>query len=130
MILVLCSLVLNSFYIHEQDYAQYGLCGSGLYSRKIINMHFIDQMSGLVKNLNIGIYSDAIDVTSVKLCMMVQLIELYLFTLLFHSYSSAKQFWSSPVNLHMSLTLPAKLAHSFSFCSCVCFCLYCPFNCI
>ena len=23
-----------------------------------------------------------------------------------------------------------ELAHSFFFCSCVCFCLYCPFNCI
>ena len=25
---------------------------------------------------------------------------------------------------------PTELAHSFSFCSCVCFCLYGPFNCI
>ena len=25
---------------------------------------------------------------------------------------------------------PTKLAHSFLFCSCVCFCLYGPFNCI
>ena len=25
---------------------------------------------------------------------------------------------------------PVKLAHSFPFCSCVCFCLYSPFNCI
>ena len=25
---------------------------------------------------------------------------------------------------------PAELAHSFLFCSCVCFCLYGPFNCI
>ena len=25
---------------------------------------------------------------------------------------------------------PTELAHLFLFCSCVCFCLYCPFNCI
>ena len=25
---------------------------------------------------------------------------------------------------------PSELAHSLSFCSCVCFCLYGPFNCI
>ena len=36
-------------------------------------------MSGLVENLNIGIYSDTINVTKVKLCMTVLLIELYLF---------------------------------------------------
>ena len=36
-------------------------------------------MSGLVENLNIGIYSDTINVINVKLCMMVLLIEFYLF---------------------------------------------------
>ena len=35
-------------------------------------------MSGFVKNINIGIYSDTTKVINVKFCMMV-LIELYLF---------------------------------------------------
>ena len=36
-------------------------------------------MSGLVESFNIGIYSDTINVKNVKLCMMVLLVELYLF---------------------------------------------------
>ena len=50
-----------------------------MYSREIINMFFIGQVSGLVGNFNIGIYSDTINVINVKLCMMVLLTELYLF---------------------------------------------------
>ena len=54
---------------------------------------FVSQVSGLVKNFTIGIYSD-------KLCMMVLLIELYLFISLsvtmtiFQGHSSVKQFWT------------------------------------
>ena len=40
---------------------------------------FVSQVFGLVENFNIGIYSDTINVTNVKLCLMVLLIELYLF---------------------------------------------------
>ena len=36
-------------------------------------------MSGLVEKFNIGIYSDTTKVINVKLCMMVLVIELYLF---------------------------------------------------
>ena len=55
-------------------------------------------MPGLVKNFNIETFSDTIDVKNVKLCIMILLIELYLFiplsvTLTFlQGYSSVKQF--------------------------------------
>ena len=42
-------------------------------------MFFLGQLSGLVINFNIGIYSDTLTVINVKLCMMVLLIELYLY---------------------------------------------------
>ena len=42
-------------------------------------MFFISQVSGLVANFNIGIYSDTMNMVRLKLCMMVLLIELYLF---------------------------------------------------
>ena len=51
-----------------------------MYSREIMNMFFIGQVCGLVKNLNIGIYSDTINVINIKLWMMELLTELsYLF---------------------------------------------------
>ena len=59
------------------------MCESGLFSWEIMNTFFVGQVSELVKNLNIGIYSDIITVINVKLCMMVVLmmvvlIEIYL----------------------------------------------------
>ena len=42
------------------------------------NFFFVGQVSGLVENLNIGIYSHTINVINVKLCMMALYIELYL----------------------------------------------------
>ena len=50
-----------------------------MYSREIMNMFFIGKVSGFVENFNIGILSDSTNVINVKLCMMVLLIELYLF---------------------------------------------------
>ena len=50
-----------------------------MYSREIINLFFVGQVSVLVQNFDIGIYSDTINMINVKLCMMVPLIELYLF---------------------------------------------------
>ena len=52
-----------------------------MYSREIINMFWLGQVPGLVKNFNTGIFSDTINVIKVKLCVMllVLLIELYLF---------------------------------------------------
>ena len=38
------------------------ICDSGVWSREIINMYFVNQMSGLVRNFNIVIYSDTISV--------------------------------------------------------------------
>ena len=50
-----------------------------VYSREVINMFSVGQMSGLDENFNIWIFSDTINVINVKLCMMVLFIELYLF---------------------------------------------------
>ena len=64
----------------------------------MINMFFIGQVFGLVENFNIGTYSDTINVINVKLCMMVLLIELYLFISLsvtltiLHGHSNVKLF--------------------------------------
>ena len=50
-----------------------------MYSREIVNFFSSVKCLGLSKTFNIGIFSDSINVVNVKLCMMVQLIELYLF---------------------------------------------------
>ena len=50
-----------------------------MYSREIINVFLVGQVSGLVENLNIGIFSDTINVINVKFCMMVVFTELYPF---------------------------------------------------
>ena len=42
-------------------------------------MFFVGQVSGLVKNFNTGIYSNATNVINVKLCIVVPFIGLYLF---------------------------------------------------
>ena len=46
---------------------------------KQLTCFFVGQVSDLVENFNIGIFSDTITVMNVKLCMIVLLIELYLF---------------------------------------------------
>ena len=65
--------------IKKKNSAQYDLCNSSVYSREIISMFFVNQVSGFVKNFNIGIYSDTINVINIKHCLMVLLIKLYLF---------------------------------------------------
>ena len=50
-----------------------------MFSREIINMFYVGQVSGFFENFNTVIYSDAINVIKVKHCMLVLLIELYLF---------------------------------------------------
>ena len=61
-------------------------------------MVFFGQVSGLVKNFNIGICSDTIHVINLKLCMVVLFIEFNLFTALsvtltmFQGHSNVKQF--------------------------------------
>ena len=62
-----------------------------MYSREITNMFFISQVSGVVENINIGIYSDTINVVNVRLCMMALLIELYLFIPLSVNHISRSQ---------------------------------------
>ena len=54
----------------------------GVNSRGIIYMFLFGQVSGLVENFNIGIFSDTINVIKVKVCMIVLYIELYLFVIL------------------------------------------------
>ena len=44
---------------------------------EIIDVFFVGQVSGLVENFDIGIFSDTIDVINIKLCMLVLIIELY-----------------------------------------------------
>ena len=74
------------------------MCNVGVYSREMINMFFVSQVSGLVENLNIAIYSDNINVINIKLCMMVLLTELYLFIPLsvtltiFQGHNNVEQF--------------------------------------
>ena len=70
-ILVLSSLNVVWLLQELKDYAQYDLCDVGVYSREIIIMFFVDQVSGLVENFNIRIYLDIINMINVKLCMMV-----------------------------------------------------------
>ena len=43
--------------MHFKDYAQYNLCDSGVHSREIISMFFIGQVSGLVENFFVGLFS-------------------------------------------------------------------------
>ena len=71
---------------------------SDVYSMEIISVFFVDQVSWLVENFNIGIYLDTMNVVNVKLCLMVLLIELYLFISLlvtltiFQGHCNVKQF--------------------------------------
>ena len=63
-----------------------------------ISMFFVGQVSEFVKNFNIGIYLDTINVINVELCMMLLLVELYLLIpfsvtlILFQGDSNVKQF--------------------------------------
>ena len=54
------------------------MCSCSMYSREVINMFLVGQVSGLVENFNIGIFSDTINVINIKLSMMVLHIEFYL----------------------------------------------------
>ena len=61
-------------------------------------MLLVDEVSGLVENFDIGIFSGTINVLNVKLCVMVLHIEVYLFSTLsvtltlFQGHSIVKQF--------------------------------------
>ena len=61
-------------------------------------MFFVGQMSWIVENFNIRICSDTVNVIYVKLCMMVLLIELYVFIAfsvalsIFQGHSNVEQF--------------------------------------
>ena len=61
------------------------LCDSGEYSREIIKLFLIGQVSGLMENFNIRIYSDTIIVINLTLCMAVILT-------IFQCHSSVEQF--------------------------------------
>ena len=81
-ILALCSL--NVVYgcftdkkKKKKNHAQYDFCDSSVSSREIVSMFLVGQVSRLVENINIGIFSDTINVMNVKFCMTVLRIELY-----------------------------------------------------
>ena len=76
VILTLCSCHM----VHQKGHAQNNLCEFSVYLREIINMFLVSQMSGLVENFKTGIFSDTLIAVNVKLCKMVLLVELYLFT--------------------------------------------------
>ena len=57
--------MLYGCYMHETNYAQYD-CVTGVYSREIINMFFVSQVSGLVESFDTGIFSDTINVINIK----------------------------------------------------------------
>ena len=68
-----CKLYLSSvvqtvygWCIHLKDYAHYDLLDSVVYSREIMNMFLVGQVSGLVRNLKLEIYLDTIYVINVK----------------------------------------------------------------
>ena len=46
---------------------------TGVYSEEIINMFLLGQVSGLVENFNVAIFSDTVNVINVQLYMMVRL---------------------------------------------------------
>ena len=60
---------------------------TGGYSREMVNMFLVGQVSGLVKNFTIGFSSDTLNVENVKLCTMLLLIATtYLFAPLSVTY--------------------------------------------
>ena len=74
------------------------MCDFGVSSRDLINLFWVSYVSGLVENINIGIFSDTTHVINVKLCMIVLFIEPYLFTpfsvtlTIFQGHNNVKQF--------------------------------------
>ena len=58
----------------------------------MIYMFLVGQVSWLVENINIGIFSDTINIVNVKLFIMVLHIELYLFITIFQGHGGVKQF--------------------------------------
>ena len=74
------------------------ICATGVFSREIISILSLVMYPGLFKTFSFRIYSDTITVINVKLCMMVLLIELYLFgplsmtVTIFQGHSNVKQF--------------------------------------
>ena len=62
----------------------------------MINIFLVSQVSGIVRNFNVKIFSDTINVINIRLCMMVLPIALHLFIPLsvtltvFQGHSSVK----------------------------------------
>ena len=69
-----------------------------MYSREVIDIFSVGQVSGLVENFNNAIFSDSINGINGKLCMKIPHTELYLFITLsvtltlFQGHSVVKQF--------------------------------------
>ena len=62
-------------------------------------MFLVGQVSAFVRSFHIGIFSDTINVINIKLCIIVLLIELYLYIsisemlTIYQGHSSVKQFY-------------------------------------
>ena len=71
----------------HRKHTRYGVSGHAHLTYPVVSVNYVNwnymflagQVSGLVENLNIWIFSDTINVINVKLCMMVLHIDLYLF---------------------------------------------------
>ena len=92
-------LSLYACYIHWKDHAQHDLCGFSVYSREMLSMFLVHQVSVLVKNFHIRIFSDIINMINVKVYMKVLFIEIFLFmlfsvilTIYYQGHSSIKSF--------------------------------------
>ena len=48
------------FATYIQKIVQNMICATGVYSREIISMFLVDQVSGLVENFNVGILADIV----------------------------------------------------------------------
>ena len=88
------------------------------YSRERIYMFWVCQVSGLVENFNIGVFSDNINVVNVKLCMMILHTELYLFVTLsvtltlIQGHSSVSFNWKFYVPIQLSWNFVGLLSTS------------------
>ena len=82
----------------KKNHAQYKLCDFGGYSKEIINMFSVRKYLGLSKT-NIEIFSNTINITNFKVCIMVLLTEFDLFILfsvtltIFQGHSNIKKFY-------------------------------------
>ena len=97
--------------LHWKDHWKYDLCNYGVYSREIIKMLLVGQVSGLVKTFNIWYFLRHLNVLIVKFCMIVLHIELYLF--ISHSVTLTIFQGHSIVSFNWKFYVPIRLSQNF-----------------